>query len=897
MKAFLTAVLCIVTACGPSASDADRARIVALGDQADKLNRAGKYAEAVLMQQTAVDLAEKILGPDHPDTATIVGNLAWVYKSQGQYSKAEPLYLRALAIKEKALGPEHPLTARALNNLAELYESQSQYAKAQPLLQRALAIDEKVLGPVHPSTAASLANLAKLYWWQGQYAGAEPLFQRALVILEKATGNEHETASVLNNLGALYQSEGQHAQAEKVLQRALAIKEKGLGSEDPSVATSAVNLAAVYTSQRQYAKAEPLLQRALVTVEKALGPEHPDTATLLGYLAEMYRSRGQYSKAEPLLQRALAIDEKVLGPVHPLTAMSLNNLAILYESQSQYARAESLFVRALAIIEHVQGPDHPNATQTRDNLTILQLEAGNRAGARQTLATGWNHRLQWLDRSLRFGGEASRRNYVQDLKSQLSLLLAVQGTDLNICELGFRTVLVSKCRVLEETAAALNALKARSEPDVRDKLNGLQDLRAQRAALITTQNAANPGAKKQLLDELDRAEDKLVAELIERSLEFRALTATPEIPSLRARLGPAALVEMVEFDEVYIPKRAGEQRGPPHYGAFLLTETGDVRWRDLGYAGPIDALVRRYWNAMIVRGNQAAAQDAARQLDALVFAPIRQLLPRVRDFYVSPDGMLRLIPFVALIDTSGKPLIENYGIQTVSTGRDLALGTPVQSAQPAWVGGLAEFGQRGKGLFFPPIPGAKREAQEVAKIIRPKPQELTDSQLTKQFLMERMNGPRILHLATHGYYTVQTSGLALKDAIITSGLALKDANLGPQNILNQEEVAGLRLRGTQLVVLSACETALGEVSFADGVIGLQRSLTLAGARSQILTLWPVNDVKTKDLMVAFYRNLFEKRMTKSEALRQAQLELVHQGVDPYYWAPFVIYGDGGPLGD
>src|SRR5262249_52775312 len=109
--------------------------------------------------------------------------------------------------------------------------------------------------------------------------------------------------------------------------------------------------------------------------------------------------------------------------------------------------------------------------------------------------------------------------------------------------------------------------------------------------------------------------------------------------------------------------------------------------------------------------------------------------------------------------------------------------------------------------------------------------------------------------------------------------------------------AGLRLQGTQLVVLSACETALGEVSFADGVIGLQRSLTLAGARSVILTLWPVSDVTTKDLMVAFYRNLFEKKMTKSEALRQAQLEMVHRGVKPRYWAPFVLYGDGGLLGD
>jgi CHAT domain-containing protein len=128
------------------------------------------------------------------------------------------------------------------------------------------------------------------------------------------------------------------------------------------------------------------------------------------------------------------------------------------------------------------------------------------------------------------------------------------------------------------------------------------------------------------------------------------------------------------------------------------------------------------------------------------------------------------------------------------------------------------------------------------------------------------------------------------------GLALKDANLSDANVLTDSDVAKLKLFGTQLVVLSACSTGQGEVSFADGITGLQRALTLAGARSQILTLWPVNDSKTKELMVSFYRNLFEKGMTKAEALRQAQLAMAKNGVDEYYWAPFVLYGDGGPLG-
>jgi CHAT domain-containing protein/tetratricopeptide (TPR) repeat protein len=889
----------------------------------------GQFEGAEPLYQRALRIYEKEMGPKHPDTATVLNNLAGLYISQRQYDKAEPLLVRALVITEEALGPEHASTAASLNNLAELYKSQGLYTKAEPLLARALAIFEKLLGPEHPSTATSLNNLAGLYESQGKYAQAEPLYQRALIIREKALGSEHpDTATALNSLALLYQFQGQYAKAEPLFRRVLAIREKTLGREHPATAISLNNLAGLYSdAQGQYEKAEPLYQRSLAIYEKVLGPDHPDmaaplnnlarlyrsqgqydkamplqqraltivekarpehpnTAKALGNLARLYEEQGQYDKAEPLYRRSLAIFEKASGPENVDTAMALNNLANVYRSQAQYSVAEPLYRRALSIHEKTLGVDHPESTNTRENLAILQWVAEDFMGARRTLMTGWTHKLQWMERSLRFGTDPARRNYVKGLKTQLSILIAMQGNDNRIHSLGLQALLVSKGRVLEETAVAMEALRRRAGQNLQPRLDELNSIRAQRGALVNASPTGQIEKLKSKIEVLNDKEDTLTAELMERSLEFRELAATPRIQELRGMLGPAALVEMVEFEETYIPERDGKRSGPARYGAYVLTAAGNVLWWDFGPAAAIDALVRRYRYAMSVRGNDAVAQGTARQLDALVFAPIRQALPQINDFYISADDLLRLIPFTALTDANSKPLIENYRIQTLSTGRDLLRKAPVHSVQAAWVGGLAEFGQPGEGLFFPAIPSAKEEAQEVAKIIRPKPQELNDGQLTKQFLMQQMNGPRILHLATHGYYSGQTGGLALKDA-----------NLGPVNILNREEAAGLRLQGTQLVVLSACETALGEVSFADGVIGLQRSLTLAGARSQILTLWPVNDAKTKDLMVAFYRNLFEKKMTKSEALRQAQLGMVYQGADPYYWAPFVLYGDGGPLGE
>ena len=215
-------------------------------------------------------------------------------QEQGDFAAARPLYERALAIREKTLGPEHPDTATSLNNLAGLLSDQGDLAAARPLYERALAIREKVLGPEHPDTATSLNNLAGLLSDQGDLAGARPLFERALAIREKALGPEHpDTATSLNNLADLLRDQGDFAGARPLYERALAIREKMLGPEHPNTATSLNNLASLLRNQGDFAGARPLYERALAIREKMLGPEHPDTATSLNNLALLLREPGR----------------------------------------------------------------------------------------------------------------------------------------------------------------------------------------------------------------------------------------------------------------------------------------------------------------------------------------------------------------------------------------------------------------------------------------------------------------------------------------------------------------------------------------------------------------------------------------------------------------------------
>jgi tetratricopeptide (TPR) repeat protein len=187
----------------------------ALSSMGRNLLQGAKLSQAENVLNQALAIRERVLGPDHPSTASSCNNLAGVYDAQSRYSEAEPLHQRALAIYERVLGPDHPNTANSCNNLAEVYCEQGRYSEAEPLYQRALAICERVLGPDHPHTATSCGNLAGVYNAQGLYSEAEPLYQRALAICERFLGPDHpHTVAIMGNYVALLQQMHSDAQAD-----------------------------------------------------------------------------------------------------------------------------------------------------------------------------------------------------------------------------------------------------------------------------------------------------------------------------------------------------------------------------------------------------------------------------------------------------------------------------------------------------------------------------------------------------------------------------------------------------------------------------------------------------------------------------------------------------------
>jgi CHAT domain-containing protein/Tfp pilus assembly protein PilF len=898
----------------------------------------GDFARSELFYQRALAIREKVWGPEHPDVAASLNNLAFLYSKRADYAKAEEFYGRALTSGEKALGPEHPNVAATLLNFAILCYERGNYAKAELLFQRARAIFEKAFEPEHHYVLAVLNNLAVIYKSRNDYAKAEPLYLRTLTINEKALGPEHpDIADSLNNLANLYYDRGDYDKAEPFYQRALTIREKALGPEHPDLARPLENLADLYKDRGQYAMAEPLYVRALAIREKALGLEHPFVALTLDNLARLYSERGEYARAEPLYQRALAIGERSVGPEHPGVAQVLNNLANLYRARGEYARAEPLFGRALAIREKALGQEHKEFAESLADLARLHAAKGDYPQAVAFLARANDVEERNFARTLAIGSERQKLLYLSRFSKGTDFTLSLQGQvapdDSQALDLAITTLLRRKGRGLDAMTDAIATLRRHATAQDLALFDRLADARSRLAALtLKDTDAAKPDTYLTRVKPLEIEVDKLEEELSSRSARFRAEKQPVTIDAIQAALpAGSALVEFAYFTPLEL--QTGKKR-QPRYFAYLLAAQGERRWVDLGEAAAIDRAIEAWRQAL--RGNRVDAKHLARQVDEKIMQPVRSLLQpllqlgpgQIRHLLIAPDGSLNLIPFAALVNEQNQYLVERYNISYLTSGRDLlrlrdsppSQDAPLVVADPLFgtvaaipMRGVQRIGNPQSGqqsgrqsgqeggkrsgptqIFFRPLPGTKAEALAI-KAVLPEASVLLRRQATEAAL-KQARAPRILHIATHGFFLGD-----VEEPSVRSGLALSGANRGrdgdQDGVLTALEVAGLNLWGTKLVVLSACDTGVGEIKNSEGVQGLRRALVLAGSESQVMSLWPVTDEGAKELMTEYYRAL-RRGEGRSEGLRQVQLRMLRGRKDwrhPFYWAAFIQSGEWADL--
>ena len=845
-----------------------------------------------------------------------------------------PLAEQALALRESLFPADHPAISEAVRQLMymlELREDYNDVPRRLKLSDRILQIRERALGADHPEVARWLHNMALA----SDLAQSPRLFQRALDILEKNYGPDHpDVGFLLSNYAIHLDAKGDHLGAEAMWLRAIAIREK-VSSADSNLAQSLNNLGDLYAVRGDYERAEMFLRRALYVWTCAHGTWAEQTSHAIGNLADLYRRKRDFANAEKFMKQGLEIRQTVLSPTTLLTGQFHHGLGVIYLEMGDYVKAEQSLQQADAIFKNY-------LVWTNDYLPLSLA-----AHVRLSLAMGQNNEaLAYLQRAVPFsesklntvlvaGSEQDKLNFLNEFAVETNQALSLHArylpNDPQAMQLAFNTWLQRKGRALDEMNRTIALMRQFAKGNSAELIEQWTNKVRQISAVATAAGkddglASRSGEIEKLYSEFQQ----LQARMSEHSAQFR----TQVLPPVRAEDVRAALPSesvLIEFAQYQPSDPRTNKKSPARYLAYVLPKEGKLRGIDLGEVAKIDAAVLSFRQTISDKDFRTDPRLLARKLDQLLMRRIRPLLGQAKTIFVAPDGELNLVPFAALRDDRGRYLIEDYLFVYLTSGRDLLrLQIKHQSQSDKLIFAINDFGEKSgiaspiakTGSSIPPSLGfddarsnrlsadttmatlqfdslkyTHEEANAVQRIF-PEARPFLDAQAMETAL-KQVHRPYFLHLATHGFFLANASQ-KWENPLLRSGLAMAGANVrksgNDDGILTAFEVAALDLWGTKLVVLSACETGNGEVKNGEGVFGLRRALVLAGAETQVSSLWKADDLVTRKLMEKFYGNL-NKGMGRAEALRKAQLEILRGSGSPapYYWANFICIGEWKPL--
>jgi CHAT domain-containing protein len=605
------------------------------------------------------------------------------------------------------------------------------------------------------------------------------------------------------------------------------------------------------------------------------------------------------------------------------------------------------------------------------NLTGLYRAQGDVSQAIATLREGIAIEEVSLDISLANLGNSDRIAQVAKLANTLnyvvSLHLDTAPNSTPAAQFALTNLLRRKGRVLEAGVRAQEILRQRGTPEDLDLLAQLM-AGQQELANLTTQRPANLSDREYQtrLTRLRSEVNQVEAAIARQSADLSLAGQPVELPAIQQQIPDhGVLIEFIRyrpfdptqplgdrFNEANLTAAGSNNFSAPRYAAYLLFPDGRIVARDLGDAATIEAAVQDFVGILqnpatdlSATASSDAVAEITQNIATLVFGAIAPDLAAVEHLLISPDGQLNLLPFEALqTEAGGDYLVQQYQISYLNSGRDLLKFDAVEPSQnPALILADPDYetaanlpssdvaagsGTRAdsraadfRQLQFTRLPGTAAEAEAIRPFL-PNARVLTTDQATEN-AVKQVQAPRILHIATHGFFltdveppalagrgigvvasdgtlpstTLPRASVDVENPLLRSGLALAGFNRrrsgSEDGVFTALEASSLNLLGTQLVVLSACDTGLGDITNGEGVYGLRRAFAIAGAESQLMSLWQVSDFGTQSLMAQYYEKL-AAGMGRSAALRAVQLEMLASGGEyshPYYWAAFILAGD------
>ena len=857
----------------------------------------GKYKRAIEISNKALEICKILKGETHPDYLRVLRKTSLYYYQNSDISKAIELYTKELGLISIINGENNHDYATVLIHLANCYSVIGDYPLAFEYGTKALEVHKSVLGETHPDYIENLSNLVTYCNYLHDYTQAIEYGIKALMIRKSLLGEKHsDYAMLLNNLAYSYFGLGKYSEAIEHGTKALEIERSISGEKGNNYAIYLNNLALYYSFEGNNTKAIDMCSKALEICKSIKGEVSIEYSTLLANLALYYSYSGNFFKAKELGIDAFDIQKKVTGAKHPLYMAMLRFVAVCDIFLGNYKDALSNVTKSISLC----------------NSNILQFFSGLSSHQRSSY---WES-VSYLFTDLFPSVSLQAHSYnTSDLYNQSALFAKgiLLTTDMEMRKLIFESgdsLLITKYKNLSSNISIYNKL---IETPIDKRLINADSLN----------------------NVLQRQEVELVKE--SKAYGDYAHNLTINWKDVQMGLGNNDIaIEFLDFPVfntdsiVYVALTLKKDYDAPHM--VTLFETNQL--------------------------NAIPKDDYYTQTDVsdLVWKPLVEELKGVKNIYFAPSGELHRIGMEYLPISKTENISEVYTLHRLSSTRQLAVIKDETKGKNSILYGGINYDEKTSLIStdssytkesvnrnaytyranvdslslrnsFEYLEGTKREADQIAEDMKQHgvPYFYYSGTEGTEESFKKLDGtkPKVMHIATHGFYfteteaertrfarpemelmteVIQKTGRPIEDKPMTrSGLLFSGCNRAfrheqipeyeEDGILTAQEISTLDLRGLDLVVLSACQSGLGDVISGEGVFGLQRGFKKAGANAILMSLNKVDDEATKILMVEFYKNLMNGK-SKHKSLKDAQkyLRQVENGKydKPEYWASFIM---------
>lgn len=880
-------------------------------------------AEAALSQ--ALSLQREALGPNNHHAVDTLIDLSKLHGDQGKLTVSLVLLDQANRSMERMPYIDPDARVKLLKKLARQYQRNGRLYKAKELFTNALSELRKLSTIAYEEIPLVELELARLYFELEQYDQTENYIQQAIAdsIPMEDDKNIYLRAEALASLAEHYHQMSNYKRAAQIWTNTDEfLTQKKLTDRIKSYTIYAKS-AKTYLLLNEQQKARALVGKVkrmfgrigLKELNYCARSELSEIASAIAQVSEYMNDTNEALTYYAFTLKNTNDIEKRFGPKSDIAGRDeVQGMARVLYRQEKYEEAKRLFW--LSAEMHEDAVLLNGVTKSEHLLEKYIIDMSHQDKQVYTYS-GWH------------GG----KDLLKELELALTLLHQGRATDI--------------------IADNIGGLQQGLSPENQVALSKLRFARQRYAEqmLRLRSNDGNIQEHDRLLTELSAQISQQEEELARRQVFIGSWSRKNQLRTIvkdvTAQLTPGdVLINFVTYVPTWYAHPDESSKNSAVYKAILLWPDGRIEVVNLGAATLIENDVTQL-SAQLSR-RDGVYEGPARAVYQRVIAPLEPLLRHARQVYLSLDGQLHLVPFHILRD-GGPALGERFRLVYLSSGRDLlrksATGAPsaevVVFADPDFGAALpVPFGSKPRGVLaeyereraqvrtdrhdriaftnVARLPGTRQEAEAIRTMF-PQARLLTDESATEGEMLQ-LRAPAILHIATHGFFLggddssqgrsarmpeqFEETEPPIENLMLRSGLLMAGASktvrpegsdpLAGDGIATALELAGMNLHGTQLVVLSACESGKGSIRQGQGVYGLRRSFFTSGAETLVTSLWKVDDEVTAELMRAFYARLLRGE-GRAAALQNAAFEIRKQHPHPYYWAAFITIGQSGPL--